>query len=430
MSLLIKNGVILTQNASREVREGNIYIEDGIITEIGAVRTEADEVLDASHALVMPGLINAHNHVGMSLLRGYTDDLSLKDFLKRTNALKNRKTREFVRAGALVGCLEMLQSGTTTFLDIYFHEDEVATVVDELGMRALLGWGIVDPDKTKYQTDPFDAAKKFISRHRSHPRIEPLLAPHSPYMCSRSTLEAVKDYSIEAGLPIQTHVSETRKEVYDFEREHGQRPIEYLHSIDFLGPNLSIAHSVWVTLNEVKQLAETNTNVVHCPVSNMKLATGGVAPLPEMFEHSIAVGLGTDSCATNNNLDMFGVMKTCALLQKFHRWDPTTLKAQQTLDLATIDGARALGVDDHLGSIEEGKHADIIIVDLHATNLVPFSRAMIPSHIVYSCTGANVRDVIVEGRPIMRDHEVLTADPEEIIGFAEEVATKLELHYD
>ncbi len=424
-SLLLRGGWVLTQNAAHEVVRGDVLVEDGRIAAVGGVRGGADEEVDCRGCAVLPGLINAHTHVANTLLRGRADDVPLETMLEVTYAADAKLTRRDVQVGALLGCIEMLKSGTTSFVDLFYWEDEVARAVRESGIRGFLGWAVLDPEKTTQRGVPVKNAEQFVRKHKDHPRIRPLVAPQGVYACSEETYAAAKDIAEREDVRLHTHLSETRFEVYEHEKRTGLRPVEWLEKIGFLGPRVSAAHCVWVTLNEVRVLARHGVGVAHCPVSNMKLASGGVAPLPEMFDAGLAVGLGTDSPVSNNGMDLFGEMKTCALLHKASRWDASVLPAQKVLDLATIDAAKSLGVERELGSIEVGKRADLAVVDLKTAHASPLYPANLCSSLVYSCRGSDVRATIVDGVMRVGGGRVLGVDEGEVLARAQEAADEL-----
>ncbi len=413
-SLKIINGWIITQDAERNIIRGDILIEGGKIASIGEINQTTDHEMDASGCAIIPGLINLHTHISMTLMRGIADDVHLHDFLDKTFEVDGRRTREDVRIGTELGTLEMLKGGTTTFLDLYYHQDEIARATMASGMRGFLGWAVLDKEFTTQKGDPVNNAASFIAEHKQLDRIHPLPAPQGVYVCSEETLARTKELADKEDTLYHTHLSETRLEVHEHEKKTGKRPVHWMEDIGFLSDRLIAAHCCWVTINEIKAMARAGTRVAHCPVSNMKLATGGVAPLPEMFENSIVVGLGTDGSSSNNSLDMWGEMKTTALLHKAHRWDATVLPAQKVLDMATINGATALGMEAELGSLEVGKQADMAIIDLNAPNLIPSIRENLVSHMVYSCQAGNVRDVLIGGDVIMQDREIIIMDEEAI----------------
>ena len=425
MSLLLRDGWIVTQNATREILRGDVLVEEGRIAAVGAVKGGADREIDCSDCAVLPGLINAHGHVANTLLRGAADDVPLEKMLEVAFAADAKFTRRDVQIGALLGCLEMLKSGTTSFVDLFYWEDEVARAVREAGIRGFLAWTVLDADKTTQRGEPVKNAEQFVRKHKGQRLVTPMVGLQGVYACSEETYLAAKDVAEREDVRMHTHLSETRVEVYEHERRTGKRPVEWLDVIGFLGPRLSAAHCVWVTINEVRALARNRVAVAHCPVSNMKLASGGVAPLPEMFREGVTVGLGTDSPISNNALDLFGEMKVCALLHKATRWDASVVPAQTVLDLATIDGARALGKDREIGSIEVGKRADLAVVDLRRPHATPFYRANLCSQLVYACRGSDIRATIVDGDIRVGDGRVIGVDEAEVLSRAQEIAAEL-----
>ena len=425
VSLLLRGGWVLTQNPRREVVRGDVLVEDGRIASVGDVKGGADETIDCAGSVVLPGLINAHTHVANTLLRGRADDVPLERMLEVAFAADAKLTRRDVQVGALLGCIEMLKAGTTGFVDLFYWEDEVARAVREAGIRGFLAWTVLDADKTTQRGDPVKNAEQFVRKHRGQRLVTPLVGLQGVYACSEETYRAARDVAEREDVRMHTHLSETRAEVYEHERRTGMRPVEWLDGIGFLGPRLSAAHCVWVTINEVRALARNRVAVAHCPVSNMKLASGGVAPLPEMFREGLAVGLGTDSPVSNNALDPFGEMKACALLHKATRWDASVLPAQKVLDLATIDAARTIGMERELGSIEVGKRADLAVVDLRRPHATPFYSDNLCSQLVYASRAADVRATIVDGVIRVGDGRVVGVDEAEVISRAQEIAGEL-----
>ena len=425
VSLLLRGGWIVTQNARREVVRGDVLVEGGRIAAVGKVKGGADEEVDCTDAAVLPGLINGHTHVANTLLRGAADDVPLEKMLEVAFAADAKFTRRDVQVGALLGCIEMLKSGTTSFVDLFYWEDEVARAVREAGIRGFLAWTCLDPDVTTQHGVPVKNAAQFVRKHKGHRLVTPLVGLQGVYACSEETYLAAKDVAESERVGLHTHLSETRGEVYAHEGKTGLRPVEWLDKIGFLGPRLSAAHCVWVTINEVRALARRGVAVAHCPVSNMKLASGGVAPLPEMFDAGVAVGLGTDSPISNNIIDMFGEMKVCALLHKAHRWDASVLPAQKVLDLATIDAAKMIGAELELGSIEVGKRADLAVVDLRRPHATPFYPANLCSHLVYAIRGGDVRATIVDGVIRVGDGHTVGVDEAEVLRRAQEIAGEL-----
>jgi len=431
-SLLIKNcDWVVTQDRKRDVlRDASIFIQDGEIKEIGRdLKSPADSEIDGRGGIALPGLINTHTHLSMTMFRGYADDLLLQDWLqKKIWPLEAKLTGEACYYGALLGSAEMSLSGTTSFVDMYFYMEDVARAVAKSGLRGFLSYGIIDlmdPAKARMEQDK---ARKFFDyiRGLGNPRIRFALGPHAPYTCSAETLLWAKEFAEKNDVIDHIHVAETRKEQADSQQQHGMRIVEYLDKIGALSKKMLAAHCAWLTKSEVALLAKAGVGVAHCPVSNMKLASGGVAPLPEMFEAGVPVGLGTDGAASNNTLDMFETMKVCALLHKAHRWDPTVLNAQTVLDLATIQGAKALGVDHEIGSLETGKRADIILVDAKAPNMNPvYGQETVVSDLVYSASAANVHTTIVDGQVLMQNRQLKLVDMEQIVAKTGELAAQL-----
>ncbi|MBI0583341.1 MAG: amidohydrolase family protein [Methanomassiliicoccus sp.] len=426
MLTIVRNARIVTQNAERQVVSGDILIRDGTIEQVGGeVRGSADREIDAAGGIVLPGLINTHTHVSMAILKGIADDLPFTGFLDRVFAVDARRTERDIRAGAAQGCLEMIRSGTTTFMDLYYSADVIAGAVESSGIRGILGWAVLDQEFTTQSGVPLDNCKRFHREFRDRPRIYPAVGLQGVYVCSTETFLGAGEFALENDLLINLHLSETRKEVSDCKRKEGKRPGDYLASIGFLNDHCIAAHSAWLTINEVRALAAAGTRVSTCPVSNMKLATGGVAPVPEMLQNGVIVSIGTDGSTTNNSLDLFGEMKFLSLLQKSSRWDPTVLPAQQVLDMVTIDAARAVRMDHLIGSVEVGKRADLIVLDGKAANLRPARPETIVSNLVYSSFGTNVRTVLCDGNVLMEDGKVTSMDEERVLAEAEDAARVL-----
>jgi len=418
-SLLIKDANIITQNAKREILRGDVLVEGNIIKRIGTVQGGADEVIDAKGDVVLPGLINTHNHVAMSIMKGLADDVPFPTFLDRVFAIDSDRKDEDIFVGAQLGLMEMVRSGTTTFVDLYYAEDVIARAVVESGIRGVLCWAVLDQQYTTQKGLPLDNCKRFHQDHRDEARVTPGIGLQGVYVCSDETFQSAEDFSRRTGALMHFHLSETRKEVYDHKARTGMRPADHLESIGVLSERCLAAHAAWLTISEVKALGRNGCSVSTCPVSNMKLATGGVAPLPEMFVHGVNVSLGTDGSTTNNSMDMMADMKMLALLQKCYRWDPTVLPAQQVLDLATIGGAKAVGMSDSIGSIEIGKKADLVILDGRAPNLRPLQPGTMVSNLVYSGNSSNVKTVICDGSVVMRDRKILTLDENEVLDRSE-----------
>ncbi len=425
MSLLLKDGLIVTQDPTRRIVRGNVLVEGERIAAIGGTADAADEVFDCSHCAILPGLINLHQHAANALVRGLADDVPLEEMLTKSFAVDAKFTRRDVQIGALLACLEMIRSGTTSFQDLFYWEDEVARAVRESGMRGFLSWVTLDPALTTQHGDPVKNADAFVGKHLGDLLVTPSVGVQGVYVASEETLLRAKEVAARRGVRLHAHLSETRKEVYDHVAKTGQRPAEWLEQIGFLDSRLNVAHGVWLTLNEVRILARHGVSVAHCPVSNMKLASGGVAPVPEMLQGGVIVGLGTDSPLSNNSADLFGEMKTASLLHKATRWDARVLPAQQVLDFVTIDAAKALGVADRIGSIEVGKRADLAVVSLRRPHTTPFYPSNLISHLVYASRGSDVQTTIVDGRVLMAGGVVRTVDEDAILEQAQETAHEL-----
>ena len=410
LSTLIKNGMVATQNWKREVIRGDVLIEGGRISAVGHAKARPDEVVDASGCVVIPGLINCHTHVAMALMRSVADDVKLDKFLDKTFAIDAKRTPEDISVGATLGCLEMARSGTTTFVDLYYSEDIIAKSVEQVGLRGYLGWAVLDEKFTTQKGKPIKNCEEFIRSHRDRPLIRPVVAPQGVYVCSDETLMQAKELAAKELTFCHMHLSETRYEVYEFQKQKGKRPADHLTDIGFFSKGDLMAHGVWLTINEVRDLARAGVGIAHCPTSNMKLASGGVAPLPEMFAEGVGVSLGTDGCSSNNTLDMFLEMKFASLLHKAHRWDAGVLSAQKCFDMATVDAAKCIGADKELGSIEAGKKADLVIIDCSVPSMVPTTPDNVVSNLVYASPSHAVRDTMVDGRFVVRDRKVVTMD--------------------
>jgi 5-methylthioadenosine/S-adenosylhomocysteine deaminase len=424
-SRVFRNALLVTQDPTRRVVVGDLAVERGRIVHVGPSAPAAGEEIDASGYAIVPGFVNTHAHVAMSILRGIADDRDLGGFLEVLFAVDARRTDADLEAGAAAGVAEMLLSGTTSFLDLYYGEDAIARAVERLGIRGFLGWAVLDPAMTTQKGVPVENARHFIERWAGHDRVTPLVAPQGVYVCGEETWLAARDVAREKGTLVHFHLSETRREVHEHEAKTGHRPPIWLDRIGFLGPGMVAAHGVWLTRREIQIISERNVGVAHCPSSNLKLATGGVAPVVELRESGVTVGLGTDSTASNNSLSMLREMHVAGLLQKHHRWDAAALTAQQLLDLATIEGARLVGRGADLGSLEVGKRADLSLVRLDHPTLVPARPEAIVSHLAYSASEEAVDSVYVDGEPVVL-HRVLQREPwSKIRGEAEAAAAGL-----
>ena len=417
--LVIKGGLVLTMVEGEEPVPGaSIDIADGKIVNIRK-KDEPDtsvpgqtKVMDAKDTIVMPGLVNGHTHLAMTLFRGFADDLPLKEWLfdRIFPAEAAFLSPETVYWGSLLGCLEMIASGTTCLADGYFFEDETVRAVHESGLRGLVAQVVLDfpAPGVSDAKDNLKVAGKFIEKWRNFSDlIVPGMFCHSPSTCSDHTLKGALEISRAYGVPLQIHLSETRGEVNEIMRKTGKRPVHYLDQLGLVCEDLIAAHAVHLDEGEIACLKKAGAKVVHLPESNMKLASG-VMRTSEMIAAGLAVGLGTDGCASNNNLDLFGEMDTAAKLAKVVSYDPTRLTARTVLEMVTLRGAAVLGFENAIGTLEKGKQADIIVIDLHCPHLCPIYDPV--STLVYSATGADVKDVIVGGRVLMENRKFLTLD--------------------
>jgi 5-methylthioadenosine/S-adenosylhomocysteine deaminase len=406
MSILIRNGWIVTQDSNRNIVKKDIYIESNKIVEISdKITTEADYKINAKDKIIAPGLINTHTHIAMSLLRGVAEDLNLDSFLDKMFMLDASRKDEDIYLGSLLGMIELIRTGTTSFLDLYYSEDIIAKAALEAGNRAFLGWVVLDKEYTTQKADPLKNAEHFINEfNNKNELIVPEVGLQGIYVCSKETLLKAKELAEKYDKLVTMHIAETRKEIYDHQNKFKLRPVEYLDSIGFLSHRLVSVHSVYLTLNEIYMFAKNQVSVSHNPVSNMKLGNGGAAPIFEMLKNGITVTLGTDSVSSNNNLDMFQVMKTAGLLMKNDRWDASIISAQQILDFATLNGAKALK-NDKIGSIEVDKLADLIIIDPIPNGLPMYRENMVPN-IIYALEGLNVDTTIINGNILMHDKKL------------------------
>ena len=417
VDLIVSGGTVVTMDARRRVIEdGAVAVSGGRIVAVGtrgdvAGRYAARETIDARGRAVIPGLVNGHTHIPMSLFRGIADDLDLNEWLTKYifPAEAKNVTEEFVRAGTQLGLAEMIRGGTTTYCDMYYFEDAIAEETERAGVRGLLGETVIDFPVPDNKTWPaaMAYAERFVARWKGNRLVTAAVAPHAPYTVSEAHLKEVRAFSDRTGAPVVTHVAETRKEVEDVTRDHGAPPVEYLARIGFLSPRDVFAHTVHLTEGEISLLKRNGVGSVHNPQSNMKLASG-VAPVPQLLRAGVPLGLGTDGAASNNDLDMWEEMDTAAKLHKLTTGDPKVLSAEEALALATTGGARALHMEADIGSLEEGKRADIVVVGLDALHQTP--RYNVYSHLVYATKAGDVRTVVIEGRVVMRDRRLLTLD--------------------
>ena len=432
VSLLVTNGLVVTMNPAGEVLErGAIAIDGADIVAVGpmadvAARYRAQDTLDAAGQIVLPGLINTHTHAPMVLYRGLADDLALSEWLEKYIFPAEAKTvsPEFVRAGTRLAALEMIESGTTTYADMYYFEEEIARETKAAGLRGVLGQTVIrfPVADAKAPADGLARAEAFIKAFAGDPLITPAVAPHAIYTLDAETLRAARELSRRHNVPTLIHVAETQDEVKNAEAEFKLTPVQYLDSLGFLGPGVLAAHGVWVSEPEIAVLQMRGVGVSHNPESNMKLASG-TAPVPAYLRADVAIGLGTDGAASNNDLDMFEAMRTASLLHKLQSADPRAVSARVALEMATSRGARALGMSAQIGSLEPGKRADLILVDVSGARQTPMYDPV--SHLVYVARGDDVRTTIVNGRVLMRDRKVLTLNEAEVLREARGWADKV-----
>ncbi len=434
LDILITGGTLLTMEASADIVEAPLIgIRDGkiIFVEKGDLPSEhlpeAREVIDASGCLVLPGLVNTHTHLPMVLFRGLADDLPLMTWLNDHifPAESRFINRETVYAGSMLAMAEMILSGTTTFCDGYFFEDSVARAAIAAAMRGVVAQGFID-FPTSDQPDPSRhaaVAENFMQKWRDRsPLVTPALVCHSPYICSPETLRTIKATARRNGTLFLIHLAETREEVSLLRERYGKKPVHHLIDLDLLDEATIAAHCIWLEEDELDLLAQFGVKVAHDPESNMKLAAG-VAPVPKMLRRGIDVGLGTDGSASNNNLDLFGEMAMCAKLHKAFSDDPTVLCAEKVVEMATLGGARVLGMADRIGSIAPGKCADIILVNMDKPHLTPLYNPF--SHLVYAASGADVVTSIIDGKVVMKDRRLLTIDLNAVMGEVRKIGTKV-----
>ncbi len=424
--LVIENGTILTMDPSDTVIEkGFLTIRGDAITEVGEGAgpfPEAGTRIDARGGIILPGLINGHTHAAMTLFRGLADDLPLMEWLNDyIFPAESRMDGDFVHTGTLLACAEMTLSGTTTFCDMYLFEERVAEAAQTAGMRCLVGEVLYDFPSPNYGPldKGFEYTEALIREWKDDPLVNIAVEPHAIYTCSPDLLRRADELARKHEVPLIMHVAETRTEIEQVRKMYGKRPFEHLDSLGVLGPHMVADHCVHVHENEIDLMVENDVKVIHNPESNMKLASG-VSPVPSLLSGGITVGLGTDGCASNNNLDLFGEMGTAARLHKVDTMDPTSLDAVTALRLATVEGAKALGLGNITGSLEIGKKADVIIVDTDKPHLTPLYNPF--SHLVYAAGAQDVTHSIINGRVVMKDRTLLNLDPGRIIEKARSLA--------
>lgn len=417
---LIRDAQVVTMDQEAHVyRSGFVAIHDHRIAAVGDMASlppglTAAHTMDGHGKAVLPGLVNTHTHLAMTLFRGLVDDVPLQPWLDTIWPLEGRyATVDNVHAGATLAMAEMISGGTTTAADMYWQRDAAAEAAEQVGFRLVTGPSFIDfvgPDGIQpEEREPL--AREFLTKYKTHPLITPCVQAHATYSVPISLLEMTAAIAEEFQVLFVTHASENASEVEIVTERYGKTPIELLDSLGLLGPRSILAHCVVIRPDEIARMAERRAAVAHCPESNLKMGSG-VAPVRDLLQAGVTVGLGTDGAATNNDLDMWGEMHTAALLQKGTLLDPTVLPADQALRMATIDGARALGLGDQIGSLEPGKWADLALVDLDQPHLTP--RFDIYSLLVYAAKASDVDTVFIHGRPVLQERRLLTMDQEAV----------------
>ena len=431
-TLVVTGGTVITMDAQRRVLSpGAVAIDGKAIAAVDtpqaiAARFAAADVIQAEGAVVMPGLINTHGHAAMVMYRGLADDLALSDWLQNYIFPAEAKTvsPEMVRVGTRLAALEMLQSGTTLHTDMYYFEEEVAKATKEAGMRGVLGQTVIGFPVADARTaaEGLARAERFMQAFRNDPLVVATVAPHSMYTVDEDTLKATRDLARMYGVPLLTHLAETRDEVAESMAKHHASPAAYLESIGFWDTPAVAAHGVHLTDADIAILVKHRVALSHNPESNMKLASGA-APVAQALKAGLTVALGTDGAASNNDLDMFEAMRQASFLSKLREGDPTAASAETVLEMATIGGAAAIGMADRVGSLEPGKLADLIVVSMRSARQTPMYNPL--SHLVYVTRGDDVRTTIVNGRILMRDRRVLTLNPARVLEDARRLAAKV-----
>ena len=432
VSLVVTGGDVVTMNPGREVLSpGAVAVDGARIVGVGrpeeiAARFAGAETIDGAGQVLLPGLVNTHTHAAMVMYRGLADDLALMDWLEQYIFPGEARTvsPEMVRTGTRLAALEMIQSGTTTFADMYYFEEEVGRAAKAAGLRGVLGQTIIGfpvPD-AKTPAEALARTEAFIKEFAGDDLIVPVPAPHSMYTLDEASLTAARRLAERHKIPILIHLAETEDEGATSHAKHGRTPAAYLESIGFLSPRVVAAHCVWIGPEDRSLLVRRGVKVSHNPESNMKLASG-TAPVPAFLSAGLTVGLGTDGAASNNDLDMFEAMRQAAFLHKLVSRDPRAVPASAVLEMATIGGARVLGLDGKVGSIEPGKQADLVLVSMRGARQTPMYNPV--SHLVYVTRGDDVQTTIVNGRVLMRDRKVLALDEGAVIADARRLAAKV-----
>ena len=430
VTLLVCGTVLTMDHRQTIIENGAVAVVGDTICELGnkkelCAKYDSVPVLETGRGLVMPGLVNVHTHASMALLRGLADDLPLMTWLQEhIFPVEAKLSGELVYQGALLSAMEMIKSGTTSFCDMYLFAKDVARAAAQSGMRAWIGEVLYDFPSPCYgeSAQGFVYIDEMFDQYEDHPLVSVTVDPHAVYTCSPDLLVRLKEKAVERGSRYVIHLAETRGEVEGAMAQFGKSPVRHLEGLGLLDDSVLAAHCVALDAGEIALLAERGVKVAHCPESNMKLASG-VAPITALRSALVDVGLGTDGAASNNDVDMFSEMDSAAKLQKVQSLDPTALPASETLAMATMGGARALGADSSIGSLEQGKRADMIVLDLDQPHLTPMYN--IASHLVYAARGHDVVHSVINGRPVMENRRLLTMDEEAVLARCRELAGRL-----
>jgi 5-methylthioadenosine/S-adenosylhomocysteine deaminase len=428
--ILVTNGIVLTMKTGETpIYNGAVAIGQNKILAVGDKnkfsKWQISRIIDARDGIIMPGLINTHTHAAMVCFRGLADDLPLMNWLnEHIFPAETKLDHDKVYRATLLACAEMILSGTTCFCDMYLFEDAVAQAANEAGIRAVVGEVLYDFPSPNYGPigQGFAYTEMLIEKWKDHPLVTIAVEPHSPYLCAPELLAQAFSITQTHGLPLVIHVSETQREVDDIKKKYGKTPVGFLADHGILAPNLVACHCVALTQDDIALMKHFDVKVAHLPESNMKLASG-IAPIPDLLKAGICVGLGTDGCASNNNLDLFSEMDTAAKLHKVNTFDPTVLDALTVLRMGTIEAARALGLSESTGSLEPGKLADIIVIDTKKPHLTPMYNPI--SHLVYAARGGDVTTSIINGTPVMEDSRLLSLDLAKVMGDVKKIAQEI-----
>lgn len=432
VDLLIRGGTVVPMDGQGTVLEhGAVAVRGDRIVAVGtdadlAAKYKAKRTLDAAGKVVMPGLVNTHTHVPMVLMRGIADDLPLMQWLNQNIFPAEAKNvdEEYVRLGTRLGCLEMILGGTTTFVDMYYFEDAIAEETVKAGMRGVLGETVIDfpaPDNKNW-TDAINNCEQYVRKWKNHTLITPAIAPHAPYTVSADHLKETAAFAQKYDVPLLIHVAENQVEMKQIQEKHGATSVAYLDSLGLLDKHVLAAHVIYANEDDIKTLVRCGVGAAHCPQSNMKLAEAA-APVPQMLRAGLAVGLGTDGAASNNDLNMWEEMDTAAKLHKSATKDPTVLPARTVLEMATIGGARAIGLEKEIGSLEAGKRADLILVRMDTPHQTPLYNVL--SQLVYATKASDVDTVIINGQVVMENRKVLTIDEPAVLAKAREYGERI-----